>query len=138
MALASGTCRRACVHVPLCVQGGGGGTVAHLLAPLMFGVGAHVAGKCVPSAPGPCKEAGELDSEPAAGDVGLGSQPPQHKDMLPNHSTAAYWHGKAVVCGMTGSDTHSSTAVGTRGTAAMRVGSCSPRLRAYPGQAEGR
>ena len=58
--------------------GGGGGAVAHLLAPLLFGVGAHGAGKCVPGAPGPGKEAGEPDSEPAGGDVGLGSQPPRH------------------------------------------------------------
>ena len=55
--------------------------MAHLLAPLLFGVGAHGAGKCVPGAPGPGREAGEPDSEPAGGDVGLGSQPPRHKDM---------------------------------------------------------
>ena len=60
------------------VEGGGGGAVAHLLAPLLFGVGAHGAGKCVPGAPGPGREAGEPDSEPAGGDVGLGSQPPRH------------------------------------------------------------
>ena len=52
--------------------------MAHLLAPLLFGVGAHGAGKCVPGAPGPGREAGEPDSEPAGGDVGLGSQPPRH------------------------------------------------------------
>ena len=76
--------------------------MAHLLAPLLFGVGAHGAGKCVRGAPGPGREAGEPDSEPAGGDVGLGSQPPRHKDMLPNHSTTACWHGKAVVRGTTG------------------------------------
>ena len=89
-------CMCPCVSV-----GDGGRAVAHLLAPLLFGVGAHGAGKCVPSAPGPGKEGGEPDSEPAGGDVGLGSQSPRHKDMLPNHSTTACWHGKAVV-GTTG------------------------------------
>ena len=66
-------CMCPCVFVE-----GGGGAVAHLLAPLLFGVGAHGAGKCVPGAPGPGREAGEPDSEPAGGDVGLGSQPPRH------------------------------------------------------------
>ena len=75
--------------------------MAHLLAPLLFGVGAHGAGKCVPGAPGPGREAGEPDAEPARGDVGLGSQPPRHKDKLPNRSTTACWHGKAVVRGTT-------------------------------------
>ena len=56
----------------------------------------------MPGAPGPGREAGEPDSEPAGGDVGLGSQPPRHKDMLPNHSTTACWHGKVVVRGTTG------------------------------------
>ena len=32
----------------------------------------------------------------------MGSQPPRHKDKLPNCSTAAYWHRKAVVRGTTG------------------------------------
>ena len=90
-----------CVCALVCLRGGGG-AVAHLLAPLLFGVGAHGAGKCVPGAPGPGREAGERDSEPAGGDVGLSSQPPRHKDMLPNHSTTACWHGKAVVRGTTG------------------------------------
>ena len=76
--------------------------MAHLLAPLLFGVGAHSAGKCVPGAPGPGREAGEPDAEPTGGDVGLGSQPPRHKDKLPNRSTAARRHGNAVVCGTTG------------------------------------
>ena len=80
-----------CVCALVCL--GGGGAVAHLLAPLLFGVGAHGAGKCVPGAPGPGREAGreagEPDSEPAGGDVGLGSQPSRHKDMLPNHSLTA-------------------------------------------------
>ena len=76
--------------------------MAHLLAPSLFGVGAHGAGKCVPGAPGPGREAGEPDAEPAGGDVGLGSQPPRHKDKLPNHSTNACWHGNAVVRGTTG------------------------------------
>ena len=85
-----------------CVSQGGGGAVAHLLAPLLFGVGAHGAGKCVPSALGAGREAGELDVEPAGGDAGLGSQPPRHKDKLPNRSTAACGHGKAVVRGTIG------------------------------------
>ena len=76
--------------------------MAHLLAPLLFGVGAHGAGKCVPGALGPGKDAGEPDAEPAGGDVGLGSQPPRHKDKLPNCSTTACWHGKAAVRGTTG------------------------------------
>ena len=94
--------------VPVCMcpcvseGGGGGGAVAHLLVPLLFGVGAHGAGKCVPSAPGPGREAREPNAEPAGGDVGLGLQPPRHKDKLPNRSTTAYWHGKAVVRGTTG------------------------------------
>ena len=67
-----------CVCALVCLWWGGGGAVAHLLAPLLFGVGAHGAGKCVPGAPGPGREAGEPDSEPAGGDVGLGSQPPRH------------------------------------------------------------
>ena len=74
--------------------------MAHLLAPLLFGVAAHGAGKCVPSGPG--REAGEPNDEPAGGDVGLGSQSPRHKDKLPNRSTTAYWHGKAVVRGTKG------------------------------------
>ena len=93
--------------VPVCMcpsvsEGGGGRAVAHLLAPLLFGVGAHGAGKCVPGAPRPGREAGEPDAEPARGDVGLGSRPPRHKDKLPNHSTTACWHGKVVVRGTTG------------------------------------
>ena len=56
--------------------------MAHLLAPLLFGVGTHGAGKCVPGAPGPGREAREPDAEPAGGDVGLGSQPPRHKGGL--------------------------------------------------------
>ena len=87
-----------CVCALVCL-GGGGGAVAHLLAPLLFGVGAHGAGKCVLGAPGPGREAGEPDAEPTGGDVGVGSQPPRHKDKLPNRSTTACWHGKAVVRG---------------------------------------
>ena len=45
-----------CVCALVCLRGGGG-AVAHLLAPLLFGVGAHGAGKCVPGAPGPGREA---------------------------------------------------------------------------------
>ena len=90
-----------CVCALVCLRGGGGRAVAHLLAPLLFDVGAHDAGKCVPGAPGPGREAREPDAEPAGGDVGLGSQPPCHKDKLPNHSTTACWHGKAVVRGTT-------------------------------------
>ena len=41
-----------------CVSVVGGRAVAHLLAPLLFGVGTHGAGKCVPGAPGPGREAG--------------------------------------------------------------------------------
>ena len=84
-----------------CVSKRGGG-VAHLLALLLVSVGARVAGKCVPGAPGPGREAGEPVAEPAGGDVGLGSQPPRHKDKLPNCSTTACRHGKAVVRGTTG------------------------------------
>ena len=66
-----------CVCALVCLWRGGR-AVAHLLAPLLFGVGAHGAGKCVPGAPGPGREAGEPDSEPAGGDVGLGSELPRH------------------------------------------------------------
>ena len=66
-----------CVCALVCLRGGGGG-LAHLLAPWLFGVGAHGVGKCVPGAPGPGREAGEPDSEPAGGDVGLGSQPQRY------------------------------------------------------------
>ena len=75
--------------------------MAHLLAPLLVGVGARGAGKCVPGAPGPSREAGEPDGEPAGGDVGPGSEPPHHKDKLPIRSTTAR-HGKAVLHGTTG------------------------------------
>ena len=92
-----------CVCALVCLRaGGGGGAVAHLPAPLLFGVGTHGAGKCAPGASGPGREAGEPDAEPARGDVGLGSQPPRHKDKLPNRSTTTCWHGKAVVRGTTG------------------------------------
>ena len=124
--------------VPVCMcpcvsEGGGGRAVAHLLAPLLFGVGA---GKCVPGAPGPGREAGEPDAEPAGGDVGLGSQPPRHKDMLPNHSTTAYWHGKAVVRGTTGVRPALLDCLRHRWCCLagwVRL----PRPRAYPGQMEG-
>ena len=119
-----------------CVSGGGGRAVAHLLAPLLFGVGAHGAGKCVPGAPGPGREAGEPDAEPAGGDVGLGSQPPRHKDMLPNHSTTAYWHGKAVVRGTTGVRPALLDCLRHRWCCLagwVRL----PRPRAYPGQVDG-
>ena len=127
--------------MPVCMcpcvsERGGGGAVAHLLAPLLFGVGAHGAGKCVPGAPGPGREAGEPDAEPAGGDVGLGSQPPRHKDMLPNHSTTAYWHGKAVVRGMTGVRPALLDCLRHRWCCLagwVRL----PRPRAYPGQVEG-
>ena len=55
---------------------------------------------CVPRALGPGREAGEPDAEPAGGDVSLGSQPPRQK--LPNCSTTACLHGKAVVRGTIG------------------------------------
>ena len=127
--------------VPVCMcpcvsGGGGGGAVAHLLAPLLFGRGAHGTGKCVPGAPGPGREAGEPDSEPAGGDVGLGSQPPRHKDILPNHSTTAYWHGKAVVRGTTGVRPALLDCLRHRWCCLagwVRL----PRPRAYPGQVEG-
>ena len=125
-----------CVCALVCLRGGGGGAVAHLLAPLLFGVGAHGAGKCVPGAPGPGREAGEPDAEPAGGDVGLGSQPPRHKDMLPNHSTTAYWHGKAVVRGTTGVRPALLDCLRHRWCCLagwVRL----PRPRAYPGQMEG-
>ena len=76
--------------------------MAHLIVPLLLGVGAHGAGKCVPGAPGPGREVGEPDAEPAGGHVGLGSQPTRHKGKLPNCSTTACWHGMAVVRGTTG------------------------------------
>ena len=89
-----------CVCALVCLGGGGGcGTPA---CSIVVRVGTHGAGKCVPGAPGPGREAGEPDAEPAGGDVGLGSQPPCHKDKLPNHSTTACWHRKAVVRGTTG------------------------------------
>ena len=124
-----------CVCALVCL-GGGGRAVAHLLAPLLFGCGAHGAGKCVPGAPGPGREAGEPDSEPAGGDVGLGSQPPRHKDILPNHSTTAYWHGKAVVRGTTGVRPALLDCLRHRWCCLagwVRL----PRPRAYPGQVEG-
>ena len=77
----------------------GGGVMTHLLAQLLVGVGARGAGKCVPGAPGPGMEVGAHDAEPTGGDVGLNSQPQCHKDKLPNHSTTACRHGKAVVRG---------------------------------------
>ena len=86
--LAGGRRHRVCVYMPY-VSGGGGGGLWHLLAPLLVGVSAHGAGKCVPGAPGPGREAGEPDAKPTGGDVGLGSQPPRHKDMLPNRCTTA-------------------------------------------------
>ena len=73
-----------------------------MLAPLLVGVGTPGMGKCVLGAPGPGREAGEPDAEPAGADVGLGSQPPCHKDMLPNCLATACWHGKAVARGMIG------------------------------------
>ena len=73
-----------------------------MLAPLLFGIGTHGAGKCVPGAPSPGREAGEPNAEPTTGDVGLGSQPPRYTDKLPNRSTTACQHGKAVVRGTTG------------------------------------
>ena len=48
---------------------------------------------CVPGAPSPCREAGEPDTEPTGGDVGLGSQPPCQEDKLPDPSTTACQHG---------------------------------------------
>ena len=126
---------RLCVCALVCL-GGGGGAVAHLLAPLLFGRGAHAMGTCVPGAPGPGREAGEPDSEPAGGDVGLGSQPPRHKDILPNHSKTAYWHGKAVVRGTTGVRPALLDCLRHRWCCLagwVRL----PRPRAYPGQVEG-
>ena len=76
--------------------------MADLFAPLLVGVSARGMGKCVPGAPGPGRKAGEPDAEPAGGDVGLSLQPPCHKDNLPNRSTTACQHGKAVVRGTTG------------------------------------
>ena len=73
-----------------------GDIVAHLLAPLLVGFGARGAGKCVPGAPGPGTEAEEPDTEPAVGDVDLGSQPPCHKDKLhcpPAREGGGAWHG---------------------------------------------
>ena len=55
-------------------KAGGGWGVAHLLARQLGG-------------------AMEPDAGPAGGDVGLGSQPPRHKDKPPNRSTTAGRHG---------------------------------------------
>ena len=77
----------AAVPVCMCPCASEGGDVAHLLAPLLVGVSACGTGECVPGAPGPGREAGEPGAEPAWGDAGLGSQPPRHKDKLPNCST---------------------------------------------------
>ena len=104
--------------------------MAHLLAPLLWvGVGARGAGKGVPVAPGPRREAREPDAEPARGDVGLGSQPPRHKDKLPNRSTTACRTGRRRYVARLGSDLHSLTAFGTGG-AATWAGSGSLRPRA--------
>ena len=109
--------------------------MVHLLAPLLFGVGAHGTLKCVPRAQGPGMEVGEPDTEPAGRDVGLGSQPPRHKDKLPNHSRLAVCTGRRWYVARLGSHPHSLTAFGTGG-AAMWAGSGSPRPGAYPGQVE--
>ena len=107
--------------------------MAHPLAPLFFGIGAHGAWKCVPGAPGRGRKAGEPDAEPARGDVGLGLQPPRHKDKLPNRSTTACRHGKAAVRGTTGVRPALLDCLHTGGAA----GFGSPWPRAYPGQVEG-
>ena len=84
-----------------CVSEGGGGLWHTCLLHCCLAL-AHIVRGSVPGAPGPGREVVEPDAEPAGGDVGLGSQPPRHKDKLPNCSTTAYWHGKAVVRGATG------------------------------------
>ena len=38
--------------------------MAHVLTPLLFGVGAHGAGKCVPGAPGPGRRLESLTLSP--------------------------------------------------------------------------
>ena len=86
-----------CVCALVCLRGWGCGT------PVCSTVARHQRmGKCVPGAPGPGREAGEPDTEAAGGVVRLGSQPPRHKDKLPNSSTTTWWHGKTVVRGTTG------------------------------------
>ena len=126
--------------VPLCmrpcVSQRGVGGLSHTYLLQCCSVSTHGAGKCVPGASGPDMGAGEPEVEPTGGDVGLGSQPPRHKDKLPNRSTTACRHGKAMVRGTTGSDVHSLTAFGTGGVATW-AGLGSPRPRAYLGQVEG-
>ena len=118
-----------CVCALVCL--GGGRAVAHLLAPLLFGVRAHGAGKCVPGAPGPGREAGEPDSDPAwARNLHVTRTSYPTTPRLPV-GTGRRWYVARL-----GSDPHSLTAFGTGG-AATRAGSGSPRPRTYPGQVEG-
>ena len=86
-----------CVCALVCLRGWGCGR------PACSTVVRHQrTGKCVPGAPSPGRESGELDAEAAGGVVGLGLQPPRHKDKLSNSSTATRWHGKTVVRCTTG------------------------------------
>ena len=123
-----------CVCALVCLGGGG---LWHTCLLHCCSAVAHMArGSVCLVLQGPGREAGEPDSEPAGGDVGLGSQPPRHKDILPNHSTTAYWHGKAVVRGTTGVRPALLDCLRHRWCCLagwVRL----PRPRAYPGQVEG-
>ena len=109
--------------------------MAHLLAPLLFGVGARGAGKCVHGGSGPGREGGEPDAQPAGADVGVGRQPPGHKDKLPNRPTTAWRHRRWYEAQLQ-SNSHELPAFGRGGGATWARSRC-PRTRAYPGQVEG-
>ena len=123
-----------CVCALVCLMGGGG--VAHRLLPYCSASAHVVWGSVCFGALDPSREAKEPDAEPAGGDVGLASQPPRHKDKLPNRSTIACRHRKVVIRGTTGPHPHSLTVFGTGG-ATTWAGTGSPWPRAYPGQVEG-
>ena len=123
--------------VPVCMCPGvseaGGRVVAHLLAPLLFGVGTHMARGSV------ClvlhTPAGRLES--------LTVSPPREmwawarnlhvtRTSYPTTPRLPVGTGRWCYVARLGSDPHSLTAFGTGG-AATRAGSGSPRPRAYPG-----
>ena len=68
--------------------GGGGGRAG---TPGGSRVGRGVV--CVPSAPGPAGEAGELYAEPTEGGMGLGTRLSGLRDMLQKHPKTAYSRG---------------------------------------------
>ena len=137
MALAGGRCRRACVYVPLCVCGGGGGglwhtCLLHCCSALAYMVRGSVC--LVLQAP-----AGRLES--------LTLSPPGEmwawarnlhvtRTCYPTTPRLPVGTGRRWYVARLGSDPHSLTALGTGG-AATRAGSGSPRPRAYRGQVEG-